>query len=234
VTHVVSKRRKPKLFVLVTVLVAAIAVPAAALFVYPPGTRPNGKTYSMHAADWWKWAATQPVSESAILDTTGENCAVGQARFGLNWYLAGTFGGDPVIRSCSVPFGRTLIFPVVNAISGAFPTDPPAEKTVAFQRSVIAGTRDAAQNLEVEIDGKPVADVERFYEESVPFSFRLPADNIFGAPAGTLVSPAVDNGFYLAVAPLGLGDHTIHIHGELGDQVVDVTYNLKVRFLVRF
>jgi hypothetical protein len=225
---------RKQLFALVTVLVTAIAVPAVALFVYPPGSRPNGKSYSVHAADWWKWAATQSVEESAMLDETGENCAVGQARFGLNWYLAGTFGGDPVIRSCDVPFGRTLIFPVINAIAGAFPDDPPEQKTVAFQRSVIAGTRERATNLEVEIDGKPIHNIDRFYEESVPFSFRLPEDNLFGAPAGTLVSPAVDNGFYLAVAPLGLGEHTVHIHGELDDVVVDVTYNLRVKLFVRF
>jgi hypothetical protein len=224
---------RKQLFALVTVLVASIAVPAVALFVYPPWSRPNGKSYSQHAADWWKWAATQTVEESAMLDTTGEHCAVGQARLGLNWYLAGTFGGDPVIRSCDVPFGRTLIFPVIAQISGAFPTDPPEERTVAFQRSVVAGTREAVTNLELEIDGKPI-DIERFYEESVPFSFRLPEDNLFGAPAGTLVSPAVDAGFYVAVAPLSLGEHTVHFHGELGEVVIDVTYNLRVKLFVRF
>ena len=171
----------------------------------------------MHAADWWQWAATQTVVRLRAARHDRRELRRGQARFGHIWYLAGTFGGDPVIRSCDVPFGRTLIFPVVNAIAGAFPDDPAEEKTVAFQRSLIAGTREAATNLEVEIDGQPVPNIERFYEESVPFSFRLPADNLFGAPAGTLVSPAVDNGFYLAVAPLGLGEHTVHIHGELGE-----------------
>jgi hypothetical protein len=44
--------------------------------------------------------------------------------------------------------------------------------------------------------------------------------------AGTYF-PAVD-GYYVMVAPLSIGDHTIHFHGTAGPYVRDVTYNITV------
>ena len=152
---------------------------------------------------------------------------MGQARIGLNWYLAGSFSGEPVIRDCKIPFGRTIIFPVISAIAAAFPGDPPEQSTIEYLRNSIADVRDAT-NLEVEIDGASVPHVERFYEESVPFSLRLPADNIFGVEP-TLAKPAVDAGYYIAIPPLAPGLHTLHFHGEVGEFSVDVTYNLTIK-----
>ena len=45
--------------------------------------------------------------------------------------------------------------------------------------------------------------------------------------AGTYF-PAVDDGYYVMVAPLSIGDHTIHFHGTAGPYVRDVTYNITV------
>ena len=66
------------------------------------------------------------------------------------------------------------------------------------------------------------------YEESVVFSVVLPAGNIFGLPAGELLDPCVDAGYYTLVPPLSVGEHTIRIQGTNGSFSVDVTYNLTV------
>ena len=35
---------------------------------------------------------------------------------GSNWFLAGTFGASTVTRTCSIPEGATLFFPVINFV----------------------------------------------------------------------------------------------------------------------
>jgi hypothetical protein len=66
------------------------------------------------------------------------------------------------------------------------------------------------------------------------FTVTLPAGNLFDLPAGTVVSPTVDAGYYVTLAPLRPGAHTIHIGGAVesatppGDFSVDVTYDITV------
>ena len=220
--------RKLALFTTCAALLVTLSASAALFFVYPPSSYPLLKPYSQHAADWWKWALTQPVATSPLLDTTGAQCNAGQPRLGA-FYLAGALDSTPVLRTCTVPAARTLVFPVINAAYFAFASDPAEQKTEAFLRSQVSFVEQATA-LEVEIDGVAVPNVARFLERSVLFSVTLPADNVFELPAGFVLSPSVDSGYYLAVAPLIPGHHTLHFHGALPDgSTQDVTYDLNVR-----
>jgi len=206
-------------------VLATTATAAAALFyVYGPAAWPNGKPYAVHAANWWQWALAQPAEVNPLLDETGENCAQGQS--GLTWYLAGTFSGESVTRKCTVPFGRTIVFPIINSAYFAFPSDPAEQKTEAFLREQVAGVSEAT-DLALEIDGVSVRRLDRQLVDSVLFSATLPVDNVFGTDE-LLLSPAADRGFYVAIAPMLPGKHTIKFHGELDGYVQDVTYNLTV------
>jgi hypothetical protein len=74
--------------------------------------------------------------------------------------------------------------------------------------------------------------------QSQVFEVALPEDNVFDAPctgAGLgnvpagIYSPAVDDGFYVRLNPLEIGDHTLHFHAEgLDGSIQDVMYNLTV------
>lgn len=198
-------------------------------FIFPPSPfgYPAGKTYSQQAASFWQWALSQPTATNPLLDTTGANCGAGQS--GQTWFLAGTLGGPPVTRSCTVPYGKTLVFPILNAAYFAFTTDPPDQKTETFLRSQVTYVEQAT-NLAAEVDGLPVINPSRYLEKSVIFGVTLPENNIYGLPAGFELNPSVDEGYYVAVQPLTLGSHKIHFHGELpGGFVTDVTYDLTVR-----
>ena len=60
------------------------------------------------------------------------------------------------------------------------------------------------------------------------FTVDLPDNNIFGVAPGEY-GPNVDDGFYLLLPPLRVGQHTIHFHGSLAHyNSLDVTYNLTV------
>ena len=66
-------------------------------------------------AQWWQFVTSIPTSVNPGLDQTGADCLVGQG--GPVWFLVGTFTNGPVTRTCSVPEGAWLLFPVVNEVN---------------------------------------------------------------------------------------------------------------------
>jgi hypothetical protein len=187
-------------------------------------------------AQWWQLVGSIPTSVNPGLDTTGANCMVGQRP--PVWFLVGTFAGGPVTRSCSVPEGSWLFFPVINFVDVNSPNvcgQDSANQSVDFLRSQIAPAVDGVTGLSVHVDGRAVKDVVRV--KSLPFAITFPADNIFNSACGgpgsfpaNTYSPAVDDGFYALLGPLSVGKHTLHIQGQLPafGLTVDVTYNLTV------
>lgn len=226
----VTTRRTTMGVVILGLLVATGGVARAAkpAHVAPPQSHPHGQTYSEWAADWWVWALSQPTPTNPLIDPTGAQCASGQT--GNIWFLAGSFDPGTTTRSCSIPTGKALVFPMLNSFTCAFLNDPPETRTEEFLRAQVAGT--AAGTVSASIDGVPVQNPGSFFEESALFDVQLPADNIIGltpevAPE-LLLSPCVDAGFYLLVNPLPPGPHTVTFQGSLGAFSLDVTYNLTI------
>jgi hypothetical protein len=187
------------------------------------------------SAEWWQWTLSFPVAESPQLDATGERCAVGQR--GSVWFLVGNFGGTTT-RSCSVPEGKTVFFPVVNSVNVDSPNvcgQGPDRTPLPDLRALPATSVDGAIGLVVEVDGKPIKTARRV--QSRVCEVALPIGNVFdatcaafgGVPAG-IYSPAVDDGIYVELQPLAIGNQVVHIHAENPKEgfLLDVTYNLEV------
>ena len=210
------------------------------LDVFPPNSNALGKKYKEWTAEWWQFVLSFPPSENPVLDATGEKCVVGQ--HGPVWFLVGTFGPGTAKRDCSIPKGTALFFPVINSVNintpnvcGQDSNDIPVDDLRALSASLI----DSVTNLSVEVDGKPVQHLQKkFCIKSIVFDVTLPEDNVFDSPcmgaglgnvpAGTY-SPAVDDGFYVMLQPLSVGNHTLHIHAESPPSFsLDVTYNLTI------
>jgi hypothetical protein len=64
--------------------------------------------FSGLTAQWWQVMLSIPTTVNPLLDTAGADCMVGQR--GPVWFLAGTFGGGPVTRTCSIPEGEMAVF----------------------------------------------------------------------------------------------------------------------------
>ena len=196
----------------------------------------DSQSFKQLSAEWWQWALSIPVSENPILDGTGEKCVVGQR--GSVWFLAGNFGGGSTTRTCAVPEGKVLFFPVINSVNIDTPDvcgQGPDRIPVEDLRAVSAAFIDGAANLSVEVDGEPTGNLHRV--QSKVFEVALPEDNVFDDPCATLggvpagiYSPAIDDGFYVRLKPLGVGNHTVHIHAENPSAgfTLDVTYSLTV------
>jgi hypothetical protein len=153
------------------------------------------------------------------------------------WFLAGNFTGAPsVTRNCFVPADKTLFFPVINGINFSAPKDvcgSTGPETAAQLRADAKPFIDAAQNLYVTVDNKPVRKPLLRRVRSDVFDIALPTDNVFVAFGLTpcppsIFSPAIHDGYYVSLDPLRPGPHAIHIQAETGTLTIDVTYNLIV------
>ena len=190
------------------------------------------------SGEWWQWVLSIPPSINPLLDTTGENCMVGQ--HGTTWFLAGSWVSGPVTRECDIPQGATLFFPVINEINFDTPGqcgqgDPLSS---SYYRGLSAAFVNGAANLSVTLDGQSVGPMHRTLSQV--FEVVLPDDNIFaGACApdltGGIYSPAVDDGFYVRLNPMAVGSHRLHIHAEnpTAGFALDITYNLNVMPVVK-
>ena len=194
---------------------------------FAPHSEPFHKKFRKWSAEWWQFVLSIPASENPLLDTTGERCVVGQR--GPVWFL---FGGTAT-RTCSIPEGKALFFPVLNLADINVTT-----QTAEELRAEIAPCLDlgAVTTLSVEVDGEPIEKLqkkpEKFRVRSVVFDITVPADGFLDP--GTY-SPVVDDGFYVMLKPLDVGEHTLHIIGATqgcpisgGPFAVDVTYNLTI------
>src|SRR5262245_42813129 len=200
--------------------------------VFPIESRVYGKTYGQWVVAYWQWAMSIPIATSPWAnDSTGEFAGVGQS--GPVWFLGGSLG-DSVTRTFTMPAGKAVFLPVHQWIFGAsvFDCDPsnpgvPCEESVL--RDAAADAATAVASMDVSIDGIAITNV-RAYRTLSPstFSVTVPDDNIADLPAGTY-APQVADGFYLILAPLSRGVHTISLHvvSTLGFEYVN-TYNITV------
>lgn len=236
---------------LVATAVVSLAAPVAANaradeLVLPPESTPFGKTYSQWSKAWWQWALSIPVHEPPfsshvnhpLFDLTGAQCGEGQR--GPVWFLGGAFFvlGTPtsttiIRKECTVPSSKALYFPLVNAecsrLEGAQSGCPGS--TVAELRSDIKPFIDGATNLVLDVDGSAIPISTRFREQSPAFRFTLPRDDLLSAIGEGPFRPgkffpAVDDGFYVMLAPLPPGTHRVHFHAEnpAAGFMLDVTY----------
>jgi len=202
--------------------------------VLPPQSHPHGHTYGEWSNAWWQWALSIPTPVNPLLDTTGSNCGEGQS--GQVWFLAGTRLGGSAVRSCTIPTGRALFFPIVNAEADI--TDCPtflnlnADELRVFINDFI----DSVTTLEAQVDGVSIQDLQKSYRagpDNPAFSITLPSNNIDSpspgcVPMGTYF-PAVSDGYYLMLAPLSVGQHKIHFKAAAPNFMLDVTYYLTVQ-----
>jgi hypothetical protein len=207
-----------------------------------------GRTYSDWAAAWQQWAQSISVSVHPLFDNG--DCNTQQS--GPVFFLGGSFKSATVTRTCTVPAGKALFFPVVNfedstleeSVAGNGPCTPTSTQatTINCLRQNAQGFIDPATNLVVTIDGESVPNLKTgFREQSVAFDFTLPSsDNVFnnngdkqppGGFLGGTYSLAVDDGIYVMLAPLSTGTHKLHFTATLPQVpfTLDVKYTLIVK-----
>jgi len=235
----------------VVALVAMLPMPSAKADgrgdpkVIAPDSVAYGRTYGEWSAAWEQWADSIPVANHPLFDNG--DCSVGQS--GPVWFLGGKFCGNGascnytgVVRSCSIPAGKALYFPILNYEDSALEesvAENPGNETyqqVTTLRGIEAVSMDGASSVFCSVDGVPIKDLMQNYRvQSTVFGFTLPTDNLFktiygnnGFTAGSYFF-GVDDGWYVMLAPLRPGPHVVRISGVNGGYALDVTYHLHVQ-----
>lgn len=208
---------------------------------YIPATESfAGKDYAAWSAAWFQWLFAIP---AATTPTDGGDCKQGQS--GDVWFLAGTTSMTATMRDCTIPAGKTLLFPLANSV--CFPChEDEGCSTPKTEAELAACTKlGTATTLGVKIDGHPItADLQAFHVLSKQFSFKGPTsgDGVLGActgpiPANTCGIPVGDrygvaDGYWMAVRPLSKGTHVLSFKSVIpmtGSPVLqDVTYHLVI------
>lgn len=249
--------RKPVIAGILLVVVAFAATAAVAQKINPHGIPATanafGKTYGEWSAAWWQWALSIPANEHPLFEKG--NCATGQS--GPVWFIGGKFCAsssdigcvDPmnikVERSCTVPAGTALFFPILNGEDSIieelnFMPNPREADLRANVKSWLTPSPDGFKATAT-VDGKPLRPVRICVSgdacvaaESPLFTFKLAEhDNILAAIGETWVadgatSSAVSDGYYVLIPPLPPGEHTVAFYGLNGNFSLDITYRLAI------
>jgi hypothetical protein len=216
-------------------LTLAAAPASAQSFVVPPDSLPGGLSYQQWSARWWQWAASIPFDQNPILDPTGADCAINQS--GPVWFLAGT-SGFSTTRSCAVPAGKMIFFPIVNLLND-YPclnlsdTPPKQRKSQDFQPGPgqsleqfltvgyglfpggARGAIDHVTSLSATLDGTPIQGLA-LPPENPPYRATSPMFEFNGDRSLQAFDPCmgpghkgVSDGYWIMLNALSPGPHTL-------------------------
>jgi hypothetical protein len=148
---------------------------------------------------------------------------------GYFFFLAGTLGGDAVERTCTIPKGKAIFFPVYNAFQ-SFGPEPPSGPPATVQEAIkiVKDNVNQATNLKATVDGVNIKVDSKLRSLTRIFEFTLPADNIFGVSD---LGPyqAISDGYWVGLNPLKPGNHEITFSANHPGGNIDVTYHIKVK-----
>ena len=172
-------------------------------------SKPYGLTYGEWTARWWQWAYSIPKDVNPAYDDTGRYCTQGQS--GPVWFLTGTYG-HPVDRYCTIPFGKAILFPILNSECSF--AEFPNLKTEKELRQCSKEMEDTVNYLEAKVNGIGIKDLGKSRIQSPLFNFTLAKNNILELPPQT-TTQAVSDGNWVFLKPLAIGKHVIHFKGGL-------------------
>src|ERR671911_640429 len=194
---------------------------------------------------WWQWIVSlNNITDVNPFTETGQaGCDVGLQDDGRLLFLVGSPSDPPLsgifpVHDCKIKEGTSILFPIVNVFCAAFETNPPQNESQT--RKCANEAQDTAFDLQLEIDGKEIQNLERQYRvDSPPGGFEFTA--VLGNPATSLLgsSIGVSDGVWILLKNLPPGEHTITFSGKFdftgiiggGEEVIvdaGATYNLNV------
>jgi hypothetical protein len=198
--------------------------------VLPPQSHPRGQSYAEWSAAYWQWLFSLPVDGHPGTDSPDFDVTDGQS--GRVWFLTGPFG--TVERHVTIPTGTSLFVALINVDASTLEEPPFFGATADEQLAIANGFAEFITDLSFSVDGKSIQNVGDFRVTSPQFTFTAPSPWIFGATGGTGTATGV--GYFVMLAPLSVGTHTIHYTGAFKfsdapeDYIgVDMTYHITVR-----
>jgi hypothetical protein len=202
------------------VALAALCACAPGSLVVPPADAIAGHSQEEWSRAWWQWAGSFDNKDSPVADRSGALCD--RRQNGDVWFLAGTYGTRRTVRTCAVPRGKYLFFPLINYV--VMPSSSQIPLSCDRAARVAASMTDDPTALILEVDGVRVENLAVHRQATIE-CFDLGAltrDKIH-------VFPSAANGYYVMLRPLSPGRHTLNFGGALPSMLQAVTYTLEVK-----
>ena len=201
--------------------------------VIQPGATPYGKSYGEWEAAWNQWAFALPVENHPFTDSPNIDFSAGQS--GPVWFLA---GAGTTERAATIPSGKALFVALVSAECSSLELDPFHGDTAEQQAACAKFFADHIHGVFCVIDGHSVNGIQNYRVASPQYTFTAPTPWIFGDVGGTGTS--VSDGYWVMLAPLSKGAHTLHFGGTFhfavaegdpfdADFGIDETYDLTIQ-----
>ena len=171
------------------------------------------------AEAYLQWIAAFARDSSPISDTTGARCAAKQE--GDVWFLAMSDGTAAVVRTCTVPVGKTLFVPIASTMERSGNREPDCDSMARIAADNIA---HRVSRLSMTVDGQAVDNLESHRVASRQ-CFALGLRQVPRSAAKT----AVADGYYVMLQPLPAGPHTIAVEARFDGASLSTTYRLDVR-----
>lgn len=188
--------------------------------VVPPKQAVANISQSDWSRLWWQWAGSFDASDSPVGDRTGSNCGLKQK--GPVWFLAGTYGTARTKRSCTVPRGKYIFFPLINYV--VMPQREACPSCCGSYAETAKAITDHPSYLVLEVDGHRVEHLASYRQATAQCfdmgSLASPPYRVF---------PSAANGYYVMLRPLARGKHVLNFGGVLPDISQAVTYTLLVK-----
>jgi len=156
-------------------------------------------------------------------DSTGQFCSESQ-NYSHVWFLAGTLG-DSVIRRCIIPYGKAILFPIIN-YECSF-ADAPSIRTEEGLEEQCRHEIDQIGDIYASIDGMQI-DVQNYRVKSRCFTVDIPHNNCLGAIKGT--TRIACDGYWLFIEPPPTGNHVLKSFGSClaGKIQIGCTFRLTI------
>ncbi|HET8856154.1 MAG TPA: hypothetical protein VFM28_01370 [Nitrososphaeraceae archaeon] len=171
---------------------------------------------------WWQWGFgldTTVVNPFTELGQAG--CDVGLQDNGRLLFLVGSprdpATGDFPVHECDVKKGTSILFPILNVACNNLEAPPFFGANEQDQRICANNFINATifESLQLEIDGKPINNLEQYRVDSPAggFEFTAVENNPFATPVGD--GTGVSDGFWILLENLKPGEHTISFSGAI-------------------
>ena len=189
---------------------------------------PYGLSYGEWTVRWWQWLLSTPKSCNPIVDQSGENAAINQPTEPV-WFLAGKLGSEEKNfphRDCSIPVGKSILFPVINCEVN--PIELPELKTKEDLIDHVVNDENTIVEKKCSLNHIPI-DVQRVKSDPEIFEVKLNDDNVYNVNGGNTIACA--DGYWVFLKPLPPGEYELSFRGscEKGRLSSGADYRLKIQ-----
>ena len=204
--------------------------------VVSPNDLYAGMTYGDWSAVWWQYVIQTPNAGTTLFsdDSSGPyDCSQGQTPTSapVFFLVGGGMQYKAATRTCTVPKGKAIFFPIINSECSTLEPAPFYGANEFALRTCVSTYTNAVNSLRVTVDGVPLGNLRLARAQSPVYTFTsVDSAGILGVQ-GT--GSSVSDGYWVLLAPLSPGKHTIHFEAAApvtpaGPNYQNVTYKLTV------